>query len=95
MEEIWGGWGGVVLVTATTIVGALIVFVLIWQIFRTLQTWLASRADVAHIEEYRHLTERAVTAQEKFAEEQQRVASELAETRRTVANMERLLREVE
>jgi len=82
-------------IIAGTLAVAVLAAVLVWQIFRTFQVWLANRGDAARLKDYRSLAQRAVVAEEKLAEAQERIARDLAEMRTSVGDVERLLSEVE
>jgi hypothetical protein len=92
IAEVWSSGGLFVFGLAFTL--ALLIAVIIWQTFKTLRTWLASRGDVARYEDYRSLAERVVAAEEKLAEGQERIGHDLAKIGNAVAEVERLLSEV-
>ena len=83
-------WGIIFVIALFTLITVLIV-VLVWQAFAT---WRA-RASVAREEAYQKLAERSTAAQERTAEEQQKISEGLVELRTRVNNIEKLLREVE
>jgi hypothetical protein len=68
-----------------------IVVALLWQGFATYR----ARAILAREEAYRKLAEQASTAEQKAAQEQQKIAIALDDLRLRVAAIEKILREVE
>ncbi len=44
VNDVWSGWGSVIFVLGITMVVALVVAMLIWQVFRTRQATIESRA---------------------------------------------------
>ena len=54
-----------------------------------------SAAQIARDEVYRKLAEEAVSAQQKIANDQQRIVKDLAEMKQCIYAMEKMLREVE
>ena len=91
MDPNQAAWSGTIFVMVMSALGVAIVIVLIWQIFATRR----ARAVLKREDEYRKLAERATVAQEQAAQGFSRVAAELEDLRARVAEMERVLKEVE
>ena len=87
-------WPESVIATASTIIVFVVAIVAIWQGFKTWQTRIMANAELARDDAYRTLAERAAAAQQATAEEQRKIAAELAELRARVGAIEQLLREV-
>ena len=87
------GWG-IVFVLGIVAVLAVVAIVLVWQIFRTAQSKMQADAITARDHDYRQLASESTTAQQKIAEEQLRIADELAELRSRLTAIEKLLSEV-
>lgn len=94
-NEVWAGWGSVFFVLGIMAIVAMVVVILIWQIFRTKQSTIESRATIAHEEAYRRLAEEATSVQNRTAAELNQLTEGMADLRVRVTNIERLLREVE
>ena len=84
--EAWGMIFALVLFALITI----LIVVVVWQGFAT---WRA-RASVAREEAYRKLAEKSTVAQQRTAEEQQKISEDLGDLRARVATTEKLLRDV-
>lgn len=93
--EIWGGWGSVVLVTAVASLFLILIIVSSYQAFKTQQTKTLAKAQIARDEAYRELAEQSSNAIKRTANEQERMAADLAELRNRIASIEKMLREVE
>ena len=87
------GWG-IVFVLGIAAVLAVIVVVLVWQIFKTAQSKVQADAIAARDDGFRQLAAESTAAQQKIAEEQQRIADELSQLRSRVTAIETLLSEV-
>jgi len=94
-NTVWEGWGSVMLVVGGMVLTFGLVAMLIWQIFRTRQATIESRATIAHEEAYRKLAEEATSLQNRTAAELGHLTEGMADVRVRVTNIERLLREVE
>jgi hypothetical protein len=92
--DIWGGWGSVLF--ATTIVALVLILIIIatWQSFKTSQTKTLAKAQISRDEAYRELAEQSTNAIKRTANEQERMAADLAELRNRIASIEKMLREV-
>jgi hypothetical protein len=84
------GWTEVVFLLGSCAVMTAAVIVLVWQGFAT---WRA-RMSIAREEAYRKLAEQATQAQSRAADRLDQTVTELAELRRRVAELERMLKEV-
>jgi hypothetical protein len=83
-------------VVAFIFIGILVgIYFLVRHLIEARQSSLVKKAELTLSKNYEQLAEKAVGAQESLARETQRIAKELAEMRESVANMERLLREVD
>lgn len=87
------GWG-IVFVLGLAAIIAVVLVVVVWQVFKSGQTAMQTDAVVARDGEYRQLAAESTAAQQKIADAQQRIADELAELRSRVAAIEKLLSEV-
>ena len=67
-----------------------LILLVVWQGF---ETWRA-RAFVAREEAYRKVAEQSAAAQQRTAEEQQKISEDLGDLRARVAAIEKLLRDV-
>ena len=94
-NEIWAGWGSVFFVLGIMTIVAMVSVVLIWQVFRTRQATIESRAKIAQEEAYRRLAEEAMSVQHRTAAELTQLTEGIADLRVRVATIERVLREVE
>jgi hypothetical protein len=94
-NEVWSGWGSVFFVLGIMMIFAVVASVLIWQIFRTRQATIESRARIAQEEAYRRLAEEATSVQNRTAAELSQLTEGMADLRVRVATIERVLREVE
>ena len=94
-NNVWEGWGSVLLVVGGMALMAIIIMMVIWQVFRTRQATIESRATIAHEEAYRRLAEEATSVQNRTAAELNQLTEGMADLRVRVTNIERLLREVE
>lgn len=84
--EAWGMIFALVLFALITV----LIVVVVWQGFAT---WRA-RASVAREEAYRKLAEQSAAAQQRTAEEEQKISEDLGDLRARVATIEKLLRDV-
>jgi cytoskeletal protein RodZ len=87
------GWG-IVFILGIVAAISLIASIWVWQVFRTQQANTASETVIAQDGAYRALAEEVTTATRKSAQEQERIAAELAEVRSRLAAIEKLLAEV-
>jgi heme/copper-type cytochrome/quinol oxidase subunit 2 len=94
-NEVWAGWGSVFFVLGIMTIVAIVATVLIWQIFRTRQATIESRARIAQEEVYRRLAEEGTSAQNRTAAELTQLTEGMADLRVRVATIERMLREVD
>jgi hypothetical protein len=92
--DVWSGWGSVILVClVVTLVFGLII-VATYQSLKSVQTKTTAKAVLARDEAYRELAEQATSAIKRSANEQERMAADLAELRNRIAAIETMLREV-
>ena len=84
-EDVISQIGGMVFVLILLVPLAVVV---VWQCFRTLQTRMTSREEIARDEAYRKLAEEAILVQKKISED-------LSDLRVRVASIEKMLREIE
>lgn len=73
------------------ILGTIILTVFMWQMFVTYR----ARAALTRETEYKKLVGQATMAEKRSVAEQERTATELGEVKQRLANIERLLKEVE
>lgn len=95
VNDVWSGWGSVFFTLGMMTIFALVGTVLIWQIFRTRQATIESRAHIAQEEAYRRLAEEMTSVQKRTASELDQLTEGIADLRVRVASIERMLREVE
>ena len=93
-NRVWEGWGSVMLVVGGMVLVAILLGIVIWQIFKTAQSRMLAADHIARDEAYRRLAEQSAATQEQLAAQQQRIADDLAELRERVGAIETLLREV-
>lgn len=93
-NDVWSGWGSVILVVGGMILIGLLLALIIWQVFRTAQSRLVVAETVARDEAYRTLAEQTATAQGTMASQQQRIADDVADLRERMTAIERMLSEV-
>ena len=93
-NDVWAGWGSVILVSGTVFLVAVLLALLIWQIFRTSQTRMMTNATVTLTDSYRTLAEEATAAQTRTAEEIEQLREGVTDLRTRVATIERILAEV-
>lgn len=93
--DVWSDWGGVVTAVAGIMMIIVLTGILIWQVFKTMQTRMTTQAVIAQDQAFRDLAERATSAQESIAAETTRISADINEIKARVAAMEKLLREVE
>ncbi|MEX2430750.1 MAG: hypothetical protein WD645_02390 [Dehalococcoidia bacterium] len=70
--------------------GMIVVMVVIWQVFATAR----AKMSVAREEAYQKLAEQATQEQARLADWMEKAGSDLADLRRRLAEMERMLKEV-
>jgi hypothetical protein len=87
------GWG-IVFILGLAAVIMVVAVVVIWQVFKTAQTKVEADVIVARDDAYRQLAAQSTAAQQKIAEEQQRIAAALSDLQLRVTAIEKLLREV-
>lgn len=95
VNEVWSGWGSVFFVLGIMTIIAIVVSIVLWQVFRTKQQTIESRAQIAQEEAYRKLAEEATSVQNRTAAELHQLTEGMADLRVRVATIERMLREVE
>ncbi|MDQ3654905.1 MAG: hypothetical protein M3457_07495 [Chloroflexota bacterium] len=93
--DVWSGWGSVIMGVSVVGLTLVLVGIVIWQVFRTMQTRMTTQAVIAQDEAYRKLAERVADSQAGIATETARIAAELTAMSARVTAMEKLLREVE
>lgn len=87
------GWGIVFVLGLATLIAAIII-VATWQIFGVAKTNVAAETALARDDAYRTLAREATTAQQAIADEQHKIARDLADLRERVVSMEKMMREV-
>ena len=87
------GWG-IVFVLGITVAVAVVLVVVIWQVFAVARAKTVAEITAASDDAYRTLAKQATAAQQTSAEQQERIATELAALRSRVTAIEQLLREV-
>lgn len=93
-NTVWEGWGSVMLVVGGMVLVAILLGIVIWQIFKTAQSRMLAADAIARDDAYRRLAEQSATTQEQLATQQQRIADDMTELRERVGAIEKLLREV-
>lgn len=94
-NDVWAGWGSVIFVMGMTAIIALVIYLVIWQVFKTRQNRYATDAVIARDVAYRKLAEEMAVTQEQAAEDLATLRRDMADIRQRVTSMERMLREVE
>lgn len=94
-QEVVFGIGGMGFVLVILALLTIIIVAAITQGTKIVRDKTMSAAQIARDEAYRKLAEEAVTAQQKFADDQQRIIKDLAEMKQSIYAMEKMLREVE
>ena len=94
-NDVWSGWGSVLFTLGMMAIFAVVASILIWQVFRTRQATIESRAQIAREEAYRRLAEESVSVQNRTAAELAQLTEGMADLRVRIATIERMLREVE
>jgi hypothetical protein len=90
-NPVWEGWGSVIFVTALLALIVVLIIAVLWFVRSINSTKALASRDQA----FQKLAEQSTSAQEQIAEEQRRAADELAEMKTRIANIERILSEVE
>lgn len=93
-NDVWAGWGSVILVFGTVALVSCLIAIVLWQVFKTAQSRMEAEAVAARDGAYRDLAAQSTAAQQKIAEEHGRIADELSELRSRVTTIEKLLSEV-
>lgn len=83
-------WGNVIVIVFLVVVAAILI-VIIWQHFATRR----ATAALLREDEYKKLAERGTAAQEHIAQELRAASEELADLRGRVAEIERMMKEIE
>ena len=94
-EEVIFGIGGMGFVLVILTLITIIAVVVISQALKTARAKTVGMAEIARDEAYRKLAEEAVSAQQKIANDQQKIVKDLAEMKQCIYAMEKMLREVE
>lgn len=94
-QEVVFGIGGMGFVLVILALLTIIIVAAITQGTKIVRDKTMSAAQIARDEAYRKLAEEAVTAQQKLADDQQRIIKDLAEMKQSIYAMEKMLREVE
>ncbi len=93
-NDIWQGWGSLILVIGVLSLVTIIICLVIWQVFKTAQSRMAAQAISGHDTAYRQLVEDATTAQRQAARDLATLKEDMADVRGRVTTIETLLREV-
>ncbi|MBA2518710.1 MAG: hypothetical protein H0V24_03510 [Chloroflexia bacterium] len=88
-------WGTVVMGVTGIFLILVLAAIVLWQVFKTMQTRMTTQAAIARDQAFRELAERATAAQETIAADTARITPELTAISTRVAAIEKLLREVE
>jgi len=94
-EEVVFGIGGMGFVLVILALLTVIIVAAITQGTKIVKARTMSAAQIARDEAYRKLAEEAVSAQQKIANDQQKIMKDLAEMKQSIYAMEKMLREVE
>lgn len=94
-NDVWNGWGSVILVMGILVLVAAIIIVVLWQGMKMAQAKSANAAVIAQEQAYRRLAEEATSVQNRTAAELSQLTEGMADLRVRVATIERVLREVE
>lgn len=91
-EEIIVQIGGMMFVILLLVPLAVVVA---WQGFKTWQTRMSTREQIARDEAYRRLAEETVSVQQKIVENQQRMMKDLSDMKKSINAVEKMLREID
>lgn len=94
-QEVVFGIGGMGFVLVILALITIIIVAVITQGTKIVRAKTMSASQIARDEAYRKLAEEAVLAQQKLANDQQRIIKDLAEMKQCIYAMEKMLREVE
>lgn len=94
-EDVVFGIGGMGFVLVILALLTIIIVAAITQGTKIVKAKTMSASQIARDEAYRKLAEEAVSAQQKIANDQQRIIKDLAEMKQCIYAMEKMLREVE
>lgn len=94
-NDLWEGWGSVLLVVGTSWLIIIIIGLIIWQVFKTNRAKSENAAVIAQEQAYRKLAEEATSVQNRTAAELHQLTEGMADLRVRVTTIERMLREVE
>ena len=87
-------WPDAFFLSVSTVVVFAVVIVAIWQAFKTWQAKVAARVAIAQDDAYRSLAEQVTAAQRIVADEQRRLANDVATQGSRLSAIEKLLRDV-
>ena len=94
-NDVWAGWGSVVMGLVVIVTFMLVVAILVWQAFKTWQSSMESRAVIARDHAFQTLAQEAAETQKLMAAQQERIASDLAAVRERVTGIEKVLQQVD
>jgi uncharacterized membrane protein len=87
------GWNTIFILGIVAAV-AVVLVVAMWQIFSVARTDTKARAELARDDAYRTLAREATAAQQAIADEQHKIARDLADLRERMVSVEKMMREV-
>ena len=87
------GWG-IIFVLGLAALIAIIIAIVLWQVFKTQQTKVSSRDAIARDADYRKLAEKSASVHEQIAAELKILRTEITDTRHRIQELERILKEV-
>jgi uncharacterized membrane protein len=87
------GWGIVFILGIVAAVAA-IAIVIIWQGISVERTKITAESELARDDAYRTLARDATAAQQAIADEQHKIARDLADLRERMVSVEKMMREV-
>lgn len=87
------GWG-IVFVLGLTAAIAAVIIVALWQIFAVARTEVAAKTALARDDAFRSLASEVAAAHQAIADEQRKIAADLAELRERTTSIEKMMREV-
>lgn len=93
-DDIIRDWGAVLLLATGLLAGIVLLTLVAWQGFKTLQAWLVSRSASSREEQYKSIAERSIAVEGDLLDRHQRLEREIAQLHASVSRIERLLKEV-
>jgi hypothetical protein len=94
-QDVWSGWGSVIIASVMFGAFALVLAVLVWQGFRTWQTSLVSKAFTARETAFQRLVQEQMETQKQLERDQRELSQSLVTVRESLSSIERILKAVD